>query len=210
MEALTAWWAGLTALNHGFYIAALFFSVFFLCQLVMAVVGLGSGDAGLDAAAEHSWEHESPADAHDTMFVFKLLSVRALIAFATLFSWAGALYLNNGLSLTPALAYALLWGLAAMIAVTLLMHFLRRMTESGNLRIASCLGATGSVHLDIPAEGLGEIRMVCSGMMMHFRARSAGGLPLKAGTQVRVVKVLGPNILEVVAANSATGKETPP
>ncbi|MBU4201484.1 MAG: hypothetical protein KKE37_02705 [Verrucomicrobia bacterium] len=207
MEALNAWWAGLTTLNHGFYIAALFFSAFFLWQLIMAVIGLGAGDTVLDSAADHSWEHDSPADAHDTMFVFKLLSIRSLIAFATLFSWAGALYIDHGIPVSTALTYALIWGLAAMVVVSLLMHLLRRMTETGNMQIDSCLGSTGSVHLDIPVEGMGEIRVACSGVMTHFRARTAGGKPLKAGAEARVVKVLGPNIVEVVAVSPIEGKD---
>ncbi len=207
MEALSVWWAGLSMLNHGFYIAALFFSVFFIGQLITAVIGMGAGDADVDSSVDNAWEHNAPADAHDTMFVFKLLSIRSIIAFGTLFSWAGALYINHGMPVALALTYALVWGLAAMAIVSLLLHLLGRMTETGNIRIESCLGNTGSVHLDIPADGLGEIRVACSGVMTHFRARSEGGKPLQAGTEARVLKVLGPNIVEVVAVNSNKGKD---
>ena len=207
MEAFNAWWAGLSMLNHGFYIAALFFSVFFLWQLITAVIGMGAGDTDIDSSVDHSWEHNAPADSHDTMFVFKLLSIRSIIAFATLFSWAGALYINQGVPVSTALIYALVWGLVAMVIVSLLMHLLGRMTETGNMRINSCLGATGSVHLDIPVDRLGEIRVACSGVMTHFRARTEGDKPLQAGTEARVVKVLGPNIVEVVAVNQNEGKD---
>ncbi len=196
MDALTAWWSSLQPLNQWFYAASAFFSVFFLWQLMSAVVGL-SGGADIGSDAEPSWDHQTPHDADDSVLVFKLLSVRSVIAFFTLFSWAGALYMNLHLPVARALLYALLWGLAAMVLVSFVFHLLRRMTVSGNLRISACIGQTATVYLDIPAAGEGEVRLLCSGVMTHFRARMAGGAAAKAGTPVRVVRVLGTNSLEV-------------
>lgn len=115
MEAINLWWAGLNALTQGFFIAAAFFSVFFLWQLIMAIAGLGGGDMDMDSGP--NWEHQSPVDAHNSLLAFKLLSVRSILAFATLFTWAGALYLMQGAGVGRALFLALLWGVAAMALV---------------------------------------------------------------------------------------------
>ena len=43
---------------------------------------------------------------------------------------------------------AMLWGAVAMVLVSTLVYLLRRMTETGNVRIATAVGATGTVYLD--------------------------------------------------------------
>lgn len=196
MEALNSWWAALTPLAQYFYIGAVFFSLFFLWQLVMSLIGL-SADHDLDSGVDDSGVHHAPEDADQTMLAFKLLSVRSILAFFTLFSWAGALYLTHGKSTPRSLSYALGWGIAGLMVVALLMHFLARLTETGNMRIESCVGASGTVYLDIPQRGPGEVRILCGGVMMVLRARSVSGAALKAGTTVRVARVAGPNVIEV-------------
>jgi membrane protein implicated in regulation of membrane protease activity len=201
MEAFNAWWAGLTLLNQSFFVAALFFSVFLLWQLFGALVGVAGGAPDVDTHVEPDWSHATPSDAHDTLVAFKLLSVRSLLAFFTLFAWGGALYLSQQRPIAMALTYALVWGVVAMILVSALMHFLGRMTESGNLRIGTCVGAAATVYLDIPADGEGEIRVACNGILTHLKARPVpGAAGLKAGAAVRVRRVLGPNCVEVERA----------
>ncbi len=196
MAALNGWWSGLAPLAQYFYGGAVFFSVLFLWQLVMSLIGLAA-DHDLDSGVDDSGVHHAPEDADQTMLAFKLLSVRSLLAFFTLFSWAGALYLSHGRSTPRALGCALGWGIAGLVVVALLMHFLARLAETGNIRIESCVGASGTVYLDIPREGQGEVRVLCGGAMMVLRARAAAGAALKAGTAVRVVRALPPNLIEV-------------
>lgn len=196
MDAMTAWWSTLQPLNHWFYTAAAFFSVFFVWQLISAIAGLGGG-ADVDATVEPSWDHQSPNDSGDSVQVFKLLSIRSVLAFFTLFSWAGALYLNLGLPVARSLVYALLWGLAAMALVSLAFYLLRRMSASGNQQIGECVGQTAAVYLDIPENGEGEVRLMCGGVMTHYKARLPRGQAARAGATVRVVRATGPNSLAV-------------
>ena len=204
METLSVWWSGLIPLNQWFFIAAAFFSVFFVWQLVMSLAGIGGGDSGLDSHAEAAWEHHTPDDAQQTDIAFKLLSVRSILAFFTLFTWAGALYMSRQVSVVISLLYALAWGAAAMLAVSALMYLLRHMADTGTIQIDSCVGKPGTVYLDIPAGGEGEVRTLCSGVMTHLKARAEGGAAVKAGTPVRVVRTLGPNTIEVKREDSAS------
>ena len=201
MQTAASWWSGLTSLNQGFYMAASFFSLFLLWQLVMAVFGLAAGDAGLDSDVGHDFghdfDHDAPHDATQTVAVFKLFSVRSMVAFFTLFSWAGALYLNNGKSVPVALGFGVVWGAAGFIIMSFLLNLMSRMTETGTSRIASCVGAESTVYLDIPAQGEGEVRVMMSGALTHLRARSADGSALPSGSRVRVKRVTGPTSVEV-------------
>jgi len=197
MDSLVFWWSGLDSLTRWFYGAAAFFSVFFIWQMIMAVLGLG-GESDVDTQVDVN-AHASPDDIHDTVSTFKLLSLRSILAFFTLFTWAGALYLDRAgePNVLMAMAYAAAWGIAAMLVVSLIFYFMRRMTQTGNIRIDTTVGANGTVYLDISAGGEGEVRVPCSGIITHFKARAVGGVALKAGTPVRVVRVLGPASIEV-------------
>jgi hypothetical protein len=207
MDALAKWWGELSPMNQWFFAAAGFFSVFFLWQLIASIIGLSGADHDLpshdfDTHVEAGTAHDTPHDAHDTTAAFKLLSIRSVLAFLTLFSWATALYIQGGKPVTTGMGYAVLWGLAAMVLVSLLLHGILKLTETGNISIETCVGSTGTVYLDIPAGGTGEIRILCSGVITHVKASCVGG-GLKAGQIVRVVRAVGPNTVEVEAAPEA-------
>ena len=231
------WWDGISGVNQVFFVGAAFFSVFFLWQLVAALIGLGGDDAGDGADGGHAdghvdvdsadggdgadahdgfdghdahgeFDQDAVSDAHETVSAFKLFSVRSIVSFFTLFCWAGALYLQGGVELTWALLYALLWGLAAMIAISWVFSFLVRFTETGNLRISTAVGTMGTVYLDIPQGGTGEARVAVSGVVQVLKARGVRGTAIKSGTPVAVTRTLGPNTIEVKAAEAAeTDKE---
>ncbi len=197
MDALMTWWMALQPMNQWFFVAAAFFTVFFLIQMFSALAGLGGGDADLDGQVGSSFEHDSPHDAQDSVAAFKLLSVRSILAFFTLFTWAGGLYMSRGLPQARALTYALIWGLVAMVMVSLLLHLLQRMSQTGNMRVASCVGNSATVYLNIPRDGTGEIRVMCDGVVTMQKARAKGGSAIAAGSPVKVLRVLGDNAVEV-------------
>jgi hypothetical protein len=207
MNALTVWWTALEPMAQWFFAAAAFFTVFFLIQLVMALVGLGGGEGDLDAHVEPAFAHDSLHDAQDSVTAFKLLSVRSVLAFFTLFTWAGGLYMSRGVPVARALIYALGWGVLAMVLLSVLMHLLRRMAETGTMRLGACVGNSGTVYLDVPAGGTGEVRVMCDGVLSVLKARAKGGGALLSGTPVRMVRVLGGNVIEIEPEQTAaTGK----
>jgi hypothetical protein len=211
MDALVTWWATLQPMNQWFFVAAVFFTVFFLAQMFMALAGLSSSDADLDAQTGDTLAHDSPHDAQDSVMAFKLLSVRSVLAFFTLFTWAGSLYMSRGIPVPRALTYALIWGLAAMFLVSLLLHLLSRMTETGTMRITSCVGGEATVYLNIPAGGTGEIRVMCGGVITVLKARGQDGKAIAAGTPVRVCRVIDGTTVEVETNQvSSARKETAP
>lgn len=198
MTVVNQWWQGLAPINQWFYVAAAFLGVLFLWQLISTIIGLGGGDAtDLDTHGPTAVSHDTPPDAQDTLAAFKLVSVRSLLAFFSLFTWAGALYMNCAVPPSRAVLYGVLWGLAGMGAVSAIIHFMRRMAETGTIKLVSCVGASATVYLDIPAGGTGEVRVLCSGVMTHLKARTGTDAALKAGSVVRVVRMLGPDVVEV-------------
>jgi hypothetical protein len=199
MESIHVWWAALSHLNQWFYIAAMCFGVLFVWQLIMTFVGIGAGDEGIDTHVDTA-DHHAPDDMQATVDAFRLFSIRSILAFFTLFTWAGAIYLNQGRTVGTAMLFAFLWGLGAMVAVSLVLHMMKKLTESGVSDIRRAVGESGSVYLDIPAGGQGEVRVNCGGMMSLLKARACGGGAIKAGTPVKVVRVLDTDVVEVTVA----------
>lgn len=223
------WWHGLTTLNQCLYSGALFFSILFIWQMIGSFLGLmdvhdldvshpdvggfdhadaGAGHTGLgNASASHDAAHGGQGDSsagHQPVGDFKLLTVRSILAFFTLFFWAGALYLTNQTPAFWSFCYATAWGLVAMFSVAAALYLMQRMTVVGTQDIGTCVGTRGVIYLDIPEAGQGEARVLVSGAISHVKARSIQGQPIKAGTPVRVVRALSSTTIEVEPAMETT------
>ena len=200
---MTEWWADLTTLNRAFYYAALFFGVLFLWQIIAALIGLGDHDADgeCEVTCDHDvtyedFEHGAESDAVDSTVSFRILGVRSVITFFTLFTWGGAMYMDRGVTVTLAITYGMIWGLIGMFIIAGLFYMLRKLTETGTADLASCVGKRAVVYLQIPAGGQGEIRAEVGGVLTHVKAR-AGDLAIQAGCPVRVVRRLTETTVEV-------------
>ena len=201
------WWNSLTGVNQGFYIAAAVLSLIFIWQFISAMVGLSGGEGDVDIEADtdidadgmdlDNIEAHSLEEAGESIAAFKVLSLRAILAFLMLFCWAAGMYLNTDTPLSRALLYATGWGLGAWVVVTLLVNLLRRLAETGTARLSTCVGGRGMVYLNIPAGGQGEVRVAVSGTISLVKARATGGGEIKAGTAVRVVRMLDQMTVEV-------------
>ena len=213
---MQAWWDNLNGLNQGFYTAAIFFSVFFVWQLIAAFIGLGGDDDiggddldgadadGADLDADHSY---AEGDSAASILAFKLLSVRSIITFFTLFTWGGALYLNGGVAVSVALGFSALWGLTGMVVVALIFSLMRKLTQVGTANMDTCIGTCGAVYLNIPEGGVGEVKVLVGGVFTHVKARSVGGKALAGGTRVRVTRLLGGSTVEVAPEDEAVKEE---
>jgi hypothetical protein len=197
---MEAWWEGLTFLNKAFAISALAFSAALLIQIVMMLLGMEAGShADVDGAGFHDIHdvHGPEADHEAGGVAFTFVSIRSLIAFGTLFSWAGTLYLAGGTHAILAILFSFLWGLAGMFAVSVLLYYLLRMQETGNVDLWKAIGENGTVYINIPADGVGKVRLKVDKTLSFVNAQSKGGKPLLAGTSVKVVGVLDARTLEI-------------
>jgi len=206
---MSEWWNGLEIMTKIFYGGAAFFSLLFLWQFISALLGLAGdgGDADFDVDVDVEVDGlglEDIEDAGGAMSSFQILSLRAILAFLMLFCWAAAMYTDNGVKLSLALLYAAGWGLAAWALVTVMVHYIRKLAETGNPKLASCIGAAGTVYLNIPAGGMGEIRVLVSGVVTRVRARGKDGVALSSGTPIRVIRKIDPTTVEVQTVEDGT------
>lgn len=196
------WWAGLESTTRFFYGMAAFFSVFFLWQMVAAFLGLTGddvdvGDADVDISDLDASDDFDHGDVVESSQAFKILSLRSIITFFTLFSWGSALYTADGMPVVKAMGISSVWGLVGMFSIAIIFWGMGKLTETGTKDVASCMGQVGTVYLDIPADGFGEVKTSISGAVEHIKASSISGEALPAGTQVRIVHVVDQTLVGV-------------
>ncbi len=198
---METWWAGISAINKVFVCSAVVFTLLFVWQIIMTLVGADTHSPGHFGDSDVYGDLNAPIhyEAHEyNVEGFTIISVRSVLAFATIFSWSGTLYLSEGTPIILALLYSFLWGAAAMIAVALVLHLLLRMQEQGNVSAAWAIGEEGSVYISIPADGIGKIRIMVRGVISVINARGKNGAAIEAGTRVKVVNIINQNTVEVI------------
>ena len=191
------WWSTLDGINKVFYTMATFFSAIFLWQFLSSLIGLG-GDADADMDLDIDVDVDAmDMDGLEAVASFRMLSLRAILAFCTLFCWATAMYRDGGMLWSKSLLLATLWGLAGWVLVAVLVWLIRKLAETGNPRLATCVGAEATVYLDVPAEGFGEVRTLVSGVVSRIKARSVGETVIPSGQRVTIIRTLDPTTVEV-------------
>lgn len=197
---MQAWWLELAPLTQVFYGCAVFFTLLFLWQFITTLMGL-SDSAGVIGHDDFSANDAGP-DIDNSPYdhgaaTFQLLSLRSVIAFGMLFGWAGALYLDLGLSIEESVLRGLIWGGAGMVLVAYFFYKVQQLSESHNRNLSSCIGNEGEVYIDIPEDGAGQIRVMESGAVNYISARSKDGQPIQNKTPVRVLRTLDITTVEV-------------
>lgn len=186
---LTEWWNSLISTEQVFWGIAIIFSVLFIIQFGLSLLGLDfEGDADMDTGeADFSLDPS-----------FALLSIRSIIAFFTFFGWAGVLALQSGRGLTATLLWAIVAGLSAMILVAYLMYFFSRLTEDGNDDLNDLLFNNGMVYLHIPGhrKGTGKVHVNLRNALREMDAVTEGEA-LTSGKNVKVVEIIEGNTLVV-------------
>ncbi len=199
-----------------FMICAAVGGTVFVCQFVMAIVGIGADDVDFGHDIPHDMPHDIPPDmphdfsgdaghavehghAHGSTWLFGVISFRTVIAAMTFFGLAGLAAHSGSLSPQIALLIAIGAGAIALYGVHFLMQTLYRLRADGTVRIHRTIGERGTVYVPIPPnhEGLGKIQIRTQGRIMEYAARTRGPNRLKTGSTVEVVEVLSPMTVEV-------------
>ncbi|MGF0069435.1 hypothetical protein [Candidatus Spyradosoma sp. SGI.093] len=196
-ESVGAWWNALGWDAQIFYAVGGIALAVVLIQAALTLVGIG--DVGTETPGDLAPDADAPHDAG-----LGLISVRTLTAFFLGFGLTGGLLLDAGTAFPWALAGAAAVGVAFMLIIFWIMKMLYGLRSSGNADIASAKGATGTVYVAIAprrAAG-GQVEVLVSGRVMTLPALSSSAEKIPAGTLVRVVEVLPPNILVVEKVGS--------
>ncbi len=124
----------------------------------------------------------------------------SLAAFIGAFGFGGAIVLDQ----TGTMLWAVLGGLVIGALVGAMIGYLflrlRRSQEGGAPTTSDLVERSGVVITDIPADGMGEIRILQAGHMTKLYARAPE--PLRAGTRVTVTDVISATSVKVIPTYS--------
>ncbi len=184
---ITQWWTTLSAPHQVFWFIAIIFSVLFLIQLILLLIGFEA-----DTDIDH------PGDGIQIEHEFSALSLRSIIAFFTFFGWTGVLALNNSLGIWVTVILSLMTGLAAMFIVAYMMYKFSQLEQSGTLNLYNALDQNGEVYLSIPGfeKGQGKVHLKVDGRIRELDAITQGET-IKTGAAIRVTGILDGNVLKV-------------
>lgn len=193
------WWAALDGSEKVFWGIALVFSVLFVIQFVLSLIGIDLATDSEGADAPEGFHLDAD---------FTLFSVRGIIAFFTFFGWTGVFVLTRDGSFLTALIISFLAGLAAMLLVAWLFWVFARLTQSGNPDVYQSLFTTAEVYIPIPGfrKGTGRILIELGGAVRELDAMTEGD-PIETGTKVKVVEILEKNILVVYPLDTFDAQE---
>ena len=172
-----------------YVLCALFGGTLVVLQFLLMMVGFG-GDTESDFG--DATDHSSSAD------IFKMLSLRTVVAGVAFFGLGGLAGLTGGTTPAVSVIIAVVSGLVAIYAVYYLYWSVARLKEDGSLSEKTLVGSTGSVYTRIPPAktGVGKVLICQQGRTVEYEAVTAGD-ELKATTPIAVVAIVSSTIVEV-------------
>jgi hypothetical protein len=194
-----------------YFICAVFGGTLMVLQLVMMITGVGgdadssdfgdSGDVGGDADSDgiSDTDGNSAIGEHShTVDIFKVLSLRTIIAGITFFGLGGLAGLTGGTTKLVSVILAIASGLIAIYFVYYLYLSVANLKSDGSISSKTLVGSFGNVYIKIPASGTGVGKVLVNQQerTMEYEAVTAGN-ELKAGTPIVVVRIVSPTTVEV-------------
>lgn len=189
MENFTDWWQGLTLPLKVYWSFAIPFTVIFVLQVVLTLVG-GTHDDIPD--------NEVNAD-HGIGFQF--FTLKNLVGFFTLFGWVGIASIDSGIPAFFTLLLAFVGGLLMMVIMATIVYVLAKANADGTMRISKAIGEVGEVYLTIPGNrtNLGKVQIMVQGSVRTLEAMTDDEHDIPTGKVIRVRQVINDSILLVTA-----------
>lgn len=176
-----------------------------VCQFLLTLLGLGVESIEIDG-----FDIDHPTDAHHGQGIFGELSFRTLMAFTAFFGLGGLAASAYDLGEAQAFVAALAAGCGAFVGAAWLMAQLTRFDTEGTVHVEDTLEQTGTVYLRIPAGGQGKVQVVVGARLLELAARSNVDRELRNGEAVRVVRLLGADVVEVIPVPATEAAPAPP
>lgn len=183
----------LEPLQKFFWTIACCASLVFIIQTIMTFVGLGT-DTDVDAGPM-----DGSIDSVEDGALSGVFSFRNLINFLLGYGWAGALLygtIEKGLLLQ---LVAIAVGLLFVLAFVFMFRQVMKLSHDGSFKMQEAVGLKADVYLRIPASrsGRGKVQVSVKGSVHEIDAMTDNTEEIATGGQVKIVKVLGDDLLLV-------------
>jgi hypothetical protein len=185
---MAVWWESLGLIERIFVIIAAPSTLILIVQTVLLLFG-GFDEAADVGSAETGDGTGDPSETDG----LRLLSVRGIMSFLTVFGWSGVILIGTGLHPGAAAAISGVLGFMALYAMAKLIGGLMKLQESGNVNYRLALGKTAQVYITIPpsGQGQGKINFMLGEALREFWAVTEGAEAIPRGVNVRIVDLSG-------------------
>jgi hypothetical protein len=195
-----------------FFVCALVGGTVMVCQFVMTLLGvgadtdmpddLGGGDIPTDGDLGDVLDHSDAGHQHHnhgSNWLFVKLTFQTVVAAIAFFGLGGMAASSSGMQPWMSIGIAAAAGIAALYIVYWLMDLLHKFNSEGNEQIENAIGRQGSVYISIPPhqEGVGKILLNLQNRTVELRAKTHEAQTLAPGTNVIVLSVLEPGLVDV-------------
>ena len=183
----------LEPLQKFFWTIACCASLVFIIQTVMTFIGLGT-DTDVDAGPM-----DGSVDSMEDGSLSGVFSFRNLVNFLLGYGWAGVLLhdsIESGLLLQ---VVAIAVGLLFVLAFVFMFRQVMKLSHDGSFKMQETVGLKADVYLRIPAarSGRGKVQVSVKGSVHEIDAMTDNTEEIATGAQVKIVKVLGDDLLLV-------------
>ena len=202
MEWFTQWWTSLGLAGQIMATAAIPMTIVMLLQLILMIVGFGFGTPDSDSDIDSSDSPANEAGSYGNASVFRIFTIRGIVAFFALGGWAGLAALAAGIPTLWAIQISLLAGVAALILASLIIRLALKMQDSGNLNINNAISQPGEVYITVPASrtNTGKVTLLLQERFVELDAVTDNDTALSPRTKVVIVGIAGKDCLVVAPA----------
>jgi hypothetical protein len=159
----------------------------------------GPADGGHGDLEDHS--HATAEAAHASTAIFRVLSLRTIVAALAFFGLAGRAAQAADYPPFTTLLIALAAGVGAMYAVYAMLRGMRSLRAEGTVQIHRAVGEQATVYVPIPAQqtGQGKIQINLQNRTMEYLATTPGEA-IPSGAAVVVTRIVAADTVEVQLA----------
>jgi len=172
----------------------------------------GFNDAGFhegnfDHVFETHFHHHANGDGSHTNSIWRIFTVRGIVAFFALGGWAGLAALTSGVPVFWSIQIALFSGLAALMLASIAIRLALRMQDSGNINLNNALSLTAEVYITIPPSraNTGKVTMLLQERFVELDAVTDSEEEIRPKTKVEVVGLASRDCLVVSPAETDNG-----
>lgn len=181
------WFQSLEGFELILWCIALFFSLFFILQTIVSFF-TGGDHGGHDLDGDGDFGHQ-------------FFTIKNLIAFFTMFGWAGLAAYKANFSNGIVLLIAFFSGCIIVYIMFLLMQNTAKLKHDGTLQLKNAIDRVGETYLRIPAKrnGIGKVQVQVQGRFMELDAITDDETDIATGKPILVVNTLNNQILLVTS-----------
>ena len=217
MEWFNSWWNEIGLVGQIMASAAIPMTVVMILQLVLMIIGVGvdsDTDTDIDDGVIDTSAETTPPESGSCgkSGVFKIFTIRGIVAFFALGGWAGLAALSAGLHPFWAIQISLFAGVCALMLAAIVIRLALRMQTSGNLNLNNAVSQIADVYIRIPPgrSEKGKVTLVLQERFVELDAVTDHDSELLPESKVEVVAVEDGNCLVVspVTEDYAKSKES--